>query len=155
MVVRDLRLAGARLPPTIRHLPASVSRQRRSPERSVTIALQAGDWSHHLAMIVCSCNVLSDKEVRAVAQTVTHCTTSAVYACLGCRARCGRCARTIREIMDEVLDQAKVGRPASCIVQLASVEQAGRCRQVTVSVPPLHCAVRMSRHGEVKDSTAR
>jgi len=51
-------------------------------------------------MIVCSCNVLSDTEVRTVANTATRRTTSYVYSCLGCRARCGRCARTIREIMD-------------------------------------------------------
>jgi bacterioferritin-associated ferredoxin len=61
-------------------------------------------------MIVCSCNVLSDVDVRTVANTATRRTTSYVYGCLGCRARCGRCARTIREIMDEVFDEAKVGR---------------------------------------------
>src|SRR5260370_25442800 len=59
-------------------------------------------------MIVCSCNVLSDAEVRTVANTATRRTTSYVYSCLGCRARCGRCARNIREIMDEVFDGAKV-----------------------------------------------
>jgi bacterioferritin-associated ferredoxin len=62
-------------------------------------------------MIVCSCNVLSDAEVRTVASTATRRTTTYVYSCLGCRARCGRCARTIREIMDEVLDGKKVGCP--------------------------------------------
>ena len=62
-------------------------------------------------MIVCSCNVLSDYEVRTVASTATRRTTSYVYGCLGCKARCGRCARTIREIMDEVLDGTKIGRP--------------------------------------------
>ena len=61
-------------------------------------------------MIACSCNVLSDTDVRTVAKTATRRTTSYVYSCLGCRARCGRCARTIREIMDEVFDGAKVGR---------------------------------------------
>ncbi|MBR1279721.1 bacterioferritin-associated ferredoxin [Bradyrhizobium sp. AUGA SZCCT0283] len=59
-------------------------------------------------MIVCSCNVLSDYEVRAVACTATRRTTTYVYGRLGCRARCGRCAPTIREIMDEVLIGAKV-----------------------------------------------
>jgi bacterioferritin-associated ferredoxin len=61
-------------------------------------------------MIVCSCNILSDTEVRTVANTATHRTTSYVFSCLGCRAQCGRCARTIREIMDEVFDGAKGGR---------------------------------------------
>ena len=62
-------------------------------------------------MIVCSCNVLSDYEVRTVASTATRRSTSYVYGCLGCRAQCGRCARTIRKIMDEALDRAKVGCP--------------------------------------------
>ena len=61
-------------------------------------------------MIVCSCNVQSDTEVRTVANTATRRTTSYVYGCLGCRPRCGRCARNIREIMDEDFDGAKVGR---------------------------------------------
>jgi bacterioferritin-associated ferredoxin len=29
-----------------------------------------------------------------------------VYRCLGCSAQCGRCARTIRRIMDEALTGA-------------------------------------------------
>jgi bacterioferritin-associated ferredoxin len=53
-------------------------------------------------MIVCSCNVLSDHEVRTVVSTATYRTPSHVYGCLGCRVRCGRCAHTIRRIMDEV-----------------------------------------------------
>lgn len=57
-----------------------------------------------LQMIVCSCNVLTDRDVRAVLageQAVR--TTGEVYTCLGCSAQCGRCARTIRRIMDEAL----------------------------------------------------
>nr|WP_084802031.1 (2Fe-2S)-binding protein [Bradyrhizobium sp. Ec3.3] len=64
-------------------------------------------------MIVCSCNILSDTEVRTVANTATRRTTSYVFSCLGCRAQCGRCARTIREIMDEVFDRAKVRSQSS------------------------------------------
>jgi bacterioferritin-associated ferredoxin len=51
-------------------------------------------------MIVCSCNVFSDHQVRsAVAQETRR--MSQVFAGLGCRARCGRCANTIKRIMDE------------------------------------------------------
>jgi bacterioferritin-associated ferredoxin len=58
-------------------------------------------------MIVCSCNVLSDKDVRSAVQAdVKPRSTSQVYGCLGCSAQCGRCARTIRKIMDEALDAA-------------------------------------------------
>ena len=58
-------------------------------------------------MIVCSCNVLSDKDVRtAVTAEARPRSTGQVYGCLGCSAQCGRCARTIRKIMDEALDSA-------------------------------------------------
>jgi bacterioferritin-associated ferredoxin len=64
-------------------------------------------------MIVCSCNVLSDRDVRATlagGQSAPR-TAGEVYHCLGCSARCGRCARTIRRIMDEALGTAE---PACC-----------------------------------------
>jgi bacterioferritin-associated ferredoxin len=58
-------------------------------------------------MIVCSCNVLTDHDVRtAVSAEVQPRSTGQVYRCLGCSAQCGRCARTIRKIMDEALDAA-------------------------------------------------
>jgi len=58
-------------------------------------------------MIVCSCNVLSDHDVRAtLAGDRAPRTTGQVYHCLGCSAQCGRCARTIRRIMDEALAAA-------------------------------------------------
>jgi bacterioferritin-associated ferredoxin len=58
-------------------------------------------------MIVCSCNVLSDHDVRTACQAeAPPRSTGQVYGCLGCSAQCGRCARTIRKIMDEALDTA-------------------------------------------------
>ena len=57
-------------------------------------------------MIVCSCNVLSDTDVRSAVQADAPRSTSQVYGCLGCSAQCGRCARTIRRIMDEALNAA-------------------------------------------------
>ena len=53
-------------------------------------------------MIVCSCNVISDEQVRSVTAEHAVRATSEVYRCLGCAAACGRCVRTIRNIMDEV-----------------------------------------------------
>ena len=53
-------------------------------------------------MIVCSCNVLTDHDVRSAAKTSSSPElTRAVYRCLGCRAQCGRCARTIRTILKD------------------------------------------------------
>lgn len=64
-------------------------------------------------MIVCSCNVLSDHDVRATlsGNEAAPRTAGEVYTCLGCSAQCGRCARTIRRIMDEALAAAD---PACC-----------------------------------------
>ncbi|MGA2945292.1 MAG: (2Fe-2S)-binding protein [Xanthobacteraceae bacterium] len=55
-------------------------------------------------MIVCSCNVFSDQDVRStLSGESTPRTTCQVYHCLGCSAQCGRCARTIHRIMKEAL----------------------------------------------------
>ena len=65
-------------------------------------------------MIVCSCNVLSDNDVRATLNASEAAPrprkTSQVYGCLGCSAQCGRCARTIRRIMNE----AKAAAACAC-----------------------------------------
>jgi len=60
-------------------------------------------------VIVCSCNVISDHQVRSVTAERTVRATSEVYRCLGCSAECGRCARTIRRIMDEALGVEAAG----------------------------------------------
>jgi bacterioferritin-associated ferredoxin len=58
-------------------------------------------------MIVCSCNVLSEQDVRtAVRANAPVRTAGQVYGCLGCSPQCGRCARTIRRIMDETLQSS-------------------------------------------------
>lgn len=56
-------------------------------------------------MIVCSCNVLSDKTIRGCLGPGPDCpyTPAQVYRCLGCSPQCGRCARTIRDIMEAAL----------------------------------------------------
>ena len=58
-------------------------------------------------MIVCSCNVLSDQDVRSAVAVERTRSTSRVYGCLGCSAQCRRCARTIRRLMDEALGCAR------------------------------------------------
>ncbi|MCA1438921.1 (2Fe-2S)-binding protein [Ensifer sp. IC4062] len=58
-------------------------------------------------MIVCSCNVLSDEDVRSAVEAERTRSTSRVYGCLGCSVQCGGCARTIRRIMDEVLGSTR------------------------------------------------
>ncbi len=56
-------------------------------------------------MIVCSCNVFTDHDVRQAVSVapMPPRTPGQVYGCLGCSAQCGRCALTIKKIMDEAL----------------------------------------------------
>jgi bacterioferritin-associated ferredoxin len=62
-------------------------------------------------MIVCSCNLLSDQSVRSAVEAERAHSIGQVYSCLGCRARCGQCAATIRRIINESL--SGIGQPAT------------------------------------------
>jgi bacterioferritin-associated ferredoxin len=66
-------------------------------------------------MIVCSCNVLSDHEVRDVVMFYgsQSLTAHEVYRCLGCSMQYGRCARAIKRILNETLANYAGGRASS------------------------------------------
>ena len=52
-------------------------------------------------MIICSCSVLSDKQVRAALDTPNGPRTPCqVHRHLGCEPQCGRCVRSMREIIE-------------------------------------------------------
>jgi bacterioferritin-associated ferredoxin len=57
------------------------------------------------AMIICSCNVLSDDDVRVAVTSIRQqpCTPGRIYGCLGCSVRCGRCARSVQRVVDDAL----------------------------------------------------
>jgi bacterioferritin-associated ferredoxin len=66
-------------------------------------------------MIVCSCNVLSDHDVRnAVQQQPLPRNAKQLYGCLGCSADCGRCARTIKTIIETALGPCAKACCAGC-----------------------------------------
>ena len=67
-------------------------------------------------MIVCSCNVLSDHDVRHAVNNADELPRNAkqVYGCLGCSAECGRCARTIKTIIDEAYSECARACQAGC-----------------------------------------
>jgi bacterioferritin-associated ferredoxin len=54
-------------------------------------------------MIVCSCNVISEKQIFSLVAATQQRppAVSQVYAGLGYQARCGRCAPTIKTLRDE------------------------------------------------------
>jgi bacterioferritin-associated ferredoxin len=73
-------------------------------------------------MIVCSCNVLSDHQLRStLAKAARRLGMSQIYDQLGSSARCGRCAHTIKKIMGEVTKGA-IG-PAAAVQDCASPKQ--------------------------------
>jgi bacterioferritin-associated ferredoxin len=62
-------------------------------------------------MIVCSCNVFGDSEIRAAfAGPDGPGTVSQVYRQLGHEAHCGRCTRTVLDIMREHAPAAGEGQ---------------------------------------------
>ena len=67
-------------------------------------------------MIVCSCNVLSDHDVRAAVSGSDDVLRRAkhVYECLGCSVECGRCVRSVKTIIDEALGPCAQGCQAGC-----------------------------------------
>jgi len=73
-------------------------------------------------MIICSCNVLSDDDVRNAVNASEDLPRNPkqIYGCLGCSAECGRCARTIKTIIDEALGACANACPSECPHRLAS-----------------------------------
>ena len=84
-------------------------------------------------MIVCSCNVISDHQVRSVTAEQAVRSTSEVYRCLGCTAACGRCVRTIRNIMDEVRAEMEVGEEGT----IALPASPSICAEPSTACPAL------------------
>jgi len=60
-------------------------------------------------MIICSCNVLSDHAVRAAATGLDASLPklSQIYRCLGCSPQCGRCAATVKRVLDTALGSCR------------------------------------------------
>jgi len=73
-------------------------------------------------MIVCSCNVITDQDVRNAVSGAEDVLRHAkqIYGCLGCNAECGRCARTIKSIIDEALGACAQACHAGCPHGLAA-----------------------------------
>ena len=67
-------------------------------------------------MIVCSCNVISDHDVRSAVNAAEDLPRSPkqIYDCLGCSPECGRCARTIKTIIDDALGACAKSCGAGC-----------------------------------------
>ena len=64
-------------------------------------------------MIVCSCNALSDRTIESLSDRAGSCPrrVSDVFEKCGCRPQCGRCAVTIRRLLDERATTAPAAVP--------------------------------------------
>ena len=67
-------------------------------------------------MIVCSCNAVSDRTIRADLAATTGCCirVSDVFERLDRRPQCGRCARTIRDMIREHTAACSASDLAAC-----------------------------------------
>lgn len=75
-------------------------------------------------MYICSCNVFTDHDVRAVAREANHRVPN-VYRCLGCSPECGRCAATIRKILAGLEGVTESPFPEACPMRKAHADVAG------------------------------
>ena len=66
-------------------------------------------------MIVCSCNRLTESDVRAAARNGAA-TPETAYACLGCEVECGCCL----DYAQEIIDEARGRRPQLRVVRKAA-----------------------------------
>lgn len=65
-------------------------------------------------MIVCSCNVLTEAQIRATLASQDEAALRSpfhVYRCLGCKPNCGRCLVTVKRLMAEAREDCEVGCP--------------------------------------------
>ncbi|MFO1070874.1 MAG: (2Fe-2S)-binding protein [Geminicoccaceae bacterium] len=53
-------------------------------------------------MIVCVCNGLSDRRIRAAAASYAGDSIGGLYRALGCRVQCGKCVPFVADIVREV-----------------------------------------------------
>jgi len=88
-------------------------------------------------VIVCSCNCLTEAQVRESCTRAEGAprSTFEVYKCLGCSPKCGTCARTIRKIMDETL-----GRGACNACPVAANSACGASKMadaINAAIEPL------------------
>jgi bacterioferritin-associated ferredoxin len=72
-------------------------------------------------MIVCSCNVLSDRDVRdSLGARAERPSVATVFRNMGCEAKCGRCVRSIVSIVDQ--------HSASALDECAGSGECDSCR---------------------------
>jgi bacterioferritin-associated ferredoxin len=65
-------------------------------------------------MIVCSCNVLSDREIRDRLASADRVSVAAVFRHMGCEAKCGRCVRSIVALVEQHVSSGEECAGSGC-----------------------------------------
>lgn len=75
-------------------------------------------------MIICSCNVFSDHQLRfTLANATQRPRMSQIFDRLDSSAQCGRCAHTIKRIMKQIPNSAIGAVPANASLYAAEVKE--------------------------------
>ena len=93
-------------------------------------------------MIVCSCNVLSEAQIRSViASAAPRPRMSYIYDSLGCAAKCGRCAHTIKVMFDEI--KRCQSEPGNLVLYSPFSEFARELRLTLIATYRVGCVVKL------------
>lgn len=84
-------------------------------------------------MIICSCNVITDRAIRDVvtAASTTLGSPAQVYDCLGCAVQCGLCSRSVKSILDE--SQSNCAQAPDWTAQRDMAPAQAPCAQLAMS----------------------
>jgi bacterioferritin-associated ferredoxin len=90
-------------------------------------------------MIVCSCNVLTDKQVLATLESEKADrprSPGQVYRCLGCKPSCGRCLIRVRQLLEDARhSECEVGCATCPAAAHSDWAAGGEARPQRISVP--------------------
>jgi bacterioferritin-associated ferredoxin len=62
-----------------------------------------------IAVYVCLCNALTDRQVKQAAATAGSTRPASVYAACGCRAQCGQCVKALVSLLRSEAEAALQG----------------------------------------------
>ena len=80
-----------------------LDRDEMGQQRTKSARAMPESQKAQIGMIICSCNVISDHDVREafLSADVELWSTAQLYNCLGCLVQCGLCSRSVGRTLQE------------------------------------------------------